>query len=137
MQCKLTVRARAAAALPLLLVLAGCGGSEPSGPQLSCAEVHQKVRQVAPQLDRDDLDLRDLFAQRPLLGDRSSEKSEKYVQMCVRIRAFLQQYNEVQKLVRDNKDRCKEFDFSAFGIGAMALENSTVAGSAIEDGYCK
>jgi len=93
--------ARVAAAFALLLAVAGCGAFEPSGPQLSCSEVHQKARQMGHQLDRDGSDLSDMVAQMPM------GQSEKRTEYCARTKVFVQQRNEVLKLIEDNKDRCK------------------------------
>jgi hypothetical protein len=128
MQWRLAMPVRAAA-FALLLVVTGCGASEPSGPQLPCSEVHQKVRQMGQQLDRDGMGLSDMIAQMPM------GQSAKRTEYCARAKVFVQQRNEVLKLIRDNKDRCKEFDFTPFGVGSISLESGTTVSGV--DEFCK
>jgi hypothetical protein len=106
-----------------LLALSGCGQSE---PQLPCGEVYQKVYQVAHQLDRDDMEVVDLTTQ-----------FERRAELCAHARAFVQKQKELQKLVRDNKDRCKEYDFSPANIGAFSMASPGVSGTMVESEGCK
>jgi hypothetical protein len=113
---KRTMPARVAAALALLLGVAACGASEPSGPQLPCSDAYRQAYQVAGQLQRDDDVVSDLWRL------EMKSQSERHAEMCTRARAVLQQHKELQKLIRDNKDRCKEFDFSPMNIGQASAE---------------
>jgi hypothetical protein len=114
--------ARVGAAFPLLLVIAGCSASE---PQLPCSDVFQKVYDVARQLDRDD---------REIMGTFTPEKA---AEVCTRARDFVRRQKELQKLVRDNKDRCKEYDFRGANIGAFSIDTPGVANGYVESGLCK
>jgi len=68
--------------------------------------------------------------------DLSSEPA-RYAEMCTRAKDFVRRQKELQKLVRDNKDRCKEHDFRPANIGAISMDSPGVSGNLAASAVCK